>query len=150
MRIKEIVNKNLIAIDINTTIYDAANVMKKYNIGFLPVFSNKKIMGVITDRDIVVNCVASNSNIDQKIEDYINKNIISIDWNREIREALNLMKINKVKRVIIADSKKIIGVLSLSDILETNEKNTLETIKSIWQISNKEKLKDAEIDEFYL
>lgn len=150
MRIKNILRRGIIVADINTSIYDVANLMKKHNIGFLPITSNNKIMGVITDRDIVINCVANNCENDQKIEDYINKSVISIDHNREIDEALDLMKKNKIKRIIVTDGEKIIGVLSLSDIIECNEKGVLETIKTIWKIEDKRKNIEPEVDEFYL
>jgi len=150
LRIKEVLNKGIISIDTNTSIYDAANLMKQHNIGFLPVVSNAKIIGVITDRDIVINAVANNCDCDQKIEDYINKNVIKIDYNREINEALDLMKQHKIKRILVVDNNKFIGILSLSDIIKVNEKQTLETIKIIWETDDKSRLKDAEIDEFYL
>lgn len=150
MRIKQILKKGVITIDTYTTIYDAANLMKKHNIGFLPVVNDNKIIGVITDRDITINCVASNCDCDQKIEDYINKNVVKIDYNREINDALDLMKNNKIKRILVLDGEKLIGVLSLSDMIEKEEKKVLETIKTIWKIEDKEKLPDAEVDEFNL
>lgn len=150
MRIKEILKKGIISIDISTSIYDAANLMKKHNIGFLPVIKDSKVIGVITDRDIVVNAVANNCDCDTTIEDYINKNIVKIDYNREISDALNLMKLNKIKRIIIMNGEKFIGVLSLSDIIDIDENGILETIKTIWKIEDKERLKDSEIDEFNL
>lgn len=150
MRIKEVLKKEIITIDNNTTIYDAANLMKKHNIGFLPVVSNNKILGVITDRDITINCIANNCDCDQKIEDYINKNVIKIDYNRELIDALDLMKKNKIKRIMVVDGEKLIGVLSLSDMIEKEEKKVLETIKTIWKIEDKKRLPDAEVDEFNL
>lgn len=150
MRIKETFNKGLISADVNASVYDVANLMKKHNIGFVPITNNQSIVGVITDRDIVINAVANNCDCNQSIEDYINKNVIKIDYNREIHDALSLMKQHKIKRIIVMDGEKIIGVLSLSDIIKTNEKEVLDTIKTIWTIDDKDRLKDAEIDEFYL
>ena len=150
MRIKEIVKHGIISTDINSSISEAANLMKKHNIGFLPVMNNKKIVGVITDRDIVINAVANNCDPNHKIEDYISKNVVKVDCNREINEALSLMKQNKIKRIIVVDGEKLIGILSLSDIIEIDEKNVLDTIKTIWKIEDKKRLKDAEVDEFNL
>ena len=110
----------------------------------------KKLVGVITDRDIVIKAVANNCDCKQSIEDYINKNIIKIDYNRELSDAIHLMKANKIKRIIVADGEHFIGVLSLSDIIKTNKKEVLEALKTIWKIDDKTRLKDAEIDEFYL
>lgn len=150
MRIKNILKRGLIFIDINTSIYDAANKMKKHNIGFLPVTSNNKLVGVVTDRDITINCVANNCENDQRIEDYITRKVISIDYNREINDALDLMKKNKIKRLIVVDGEKIIGVLALSDIIEVDEIKVLEAIKSIWKINDNERNIEPEVDEFYL
>jgi len=150
MRIKEIFQRGIIHIDADTSIYDAANVMKKHNIGFLPVLKDDKIIGVITDRDIVINAVANNCDCDKSIEDYINKNIIKIDYNRELSDALDLMTTHKIKRILVVDGEKFIGVLSLSDIIQKDEKGVLKAIKTIWKIEDKDRLKDAEIDEFYL
>lgn len=150
MRIKEVLKKGIVSINLNTSIYDAANLMKKHNIGFLPVINNNKVIGVITDRDIVINAVANNCDCDTTIEDYINKNIVKIDYNREISDALDLMKKNKIKRIIIMDGEKFIGVLSLSDMIDTNEKEVLETIKTIWKIEDKERMQNVEVDKFNL
>ncbi|MBE6138151.1 MAG: CBS domain-containing protein [Firmicutes bacterium] len=150
MRIKEILKKGIVSVNINMPLYEVASIMKKHNIGFLPVLKENKVLGVITDRDIVINAVANNCDNNSPIEDYINKNVIKIDWNRELKDALDLMRQNKIKRLLIVDGDKYIGVLSLSDIIEKEEKATLEAIKTIWQIEDKERLKDAEIDEFYL
>lgn len=150
MRIKEIVNKNLIVGDIDSSIIQISNIMKKNNIGFLPISNNNKIIGVITDRDIVINCISNNCNTDDKIEGYINKNIIHIDCNREINDALNIMAKEKIKRILVSDKDKIIGVLSLSDIIKYDEKNVLETIKSVWEIKDNINNIEPTIDEFYL
>lgn len=150
MRIKEVVNKNIIVGDVNSSIVEIAFLMKKYNIGFLPIKNEQKIIGVITDRDIVINCISNNCNNNDCIEGYINKNIIHIDWNREISDALNIMAKEKIKRILVSDNMKIIGILSLSDIINKEEKKTLETIKSIWKLKDNNKNIEPEIDEYYL
>lgn len=150
MRIKEVVNKNLIVGNIDNSITEISNIMKKHNIGFLPICDNNKIVGVITDRDIVINCISNNCNTNDKIENYINKNIIYIDCNKEISDALNIMASEKIKRIMISDNKKLIGILSLSDIINLDEKKVLDTIKTIWQITDHSKNIEPEIDEYYL
>lgn len=150
MRIKEVVNKNLIVGNIDNSITEISNIMKKHNIGFLPICDNKKIVGVITDRDIVINCISNNCNTNDKIENYINKNIIYIDCNKEISDALNIMASEKIKRILISDNKKLVGILSLSDIINLDEKKVLDTIKTIWQITDHSKNIEPEVDEYYL
>ena len=75
----------------------------------------------------------------------------NINLDSEINEALDLMASNKVKRLIVTDDKKIVGIISLADILTTNlNDEILKTIKSIWKVKDNEKNKDAQIDDFYL
>lgn len=150
MRIKEVVNKNIIVGDVNNSITEVANIMKKNNIGFLPISDNKKIIGVITDRDIVINCISNNCNNAESISGYINKNIIHIDWNREISDALSIMAKEKIKRILVSNNMKLVGVLSLSDIINLDEKKALETIKTIWELKDNENNIEPEIDEYYL
>lgn len=151
MKIRELMNKNIVVADKDEKVYEVARKMQKYNIGFLPVIDNSRIIGVITDRDIVINCISNNNDKNETIENYINKNIISINLDSEAIEALNLMTDNKIKRLIVTDDKKVVGIISLADILTTNLDNEiLRTIKSIWNIKDNKKSKDAKIDEFYL
>lgn len=151
MKVKEIMNKNIIVVNKNDKVWEVAKKMKEYNIGFIPVVNNSKIIGIITDRDIIVNSISNNNDKNESIDNYINKNIIYIDLNKKITEALNLMKKNKIKRLIVTNDKKIVGIISLSDILTTNfDDEILKTIKSIWTINEKEKYIDAQIDDFYL
>ena len=147
MIIKNIMSKNIISCKSNSTIYDVAKLMKKYNIGFIPIIDND-LIGVITDRDIVIKCIFNN---DINIRSYISKNIISIDENDDIKNALNIMKNNKVKRLIITKEKEIVGILSLSDILNnSNDNKIINTIKSIYEIKDNKLNNNSEVDEFYL
>lgn len=150
MRIKQIVNKNIIVGNIDNSITEISNIMKNNNIGFLPISNKNKIIGVITDRDIVINCVSNNCNNNDSIESYINRNIIHIDWNRELNDALNIMAKEKIKRILVSNNMKLIGILSLSDIIKFNEKESLETIKMIWELKDNNKNIEPTIDEYYL
>lgn len=150
MRIKEVVNKNMIVGNVNNSITEVANIMKVHNIGFLPISKDKKIIGVITDRDIVINCISNNVDNNEKIENYINRNVIYIDWNREIKDALDIMAREKIKRILISDNMKLTGILSLSDIINLDEKKVLETIKTIWRLKDNNRNIEPEIDEYYL
>lgn len=150
MRIKEVVNKNIIIGDVKDSIVEIATIMKKNNIGFLPIKNDKKIIGVITDRDIVINCISNNCNNNDSVEGYINKNIIHIDWNREITDALNIMAREKIKRILVSNNMKLVGILSLSDIITKEEKKTVETIKTIWELKDNDRNIEPEVDEYYL
>ena len=152
MNIEKIMTKNIIIGNVTDTLHEISTIMKKYDIGFLPIRDQKKIVGVITDRDIVINAISNNSNQNDIIDKYITKNIITINKNEEIKSAIELMGNHKIKRLIVTDENKIVGIISLSDIINYNldEKIIIENLKKIWEINRNEDLFKTEIDEFYL
>ena len=152
MKVKDIMSKNLIICSSDINVINISNIMKKYNIGFIPIEKNKKIIGVITDRDIVINIISNKVNNNSSIESYVNSNIIHIEENSSIDECLNIMKENKVKRLIIVNKEKIVGVISLSDILNCYDDldKVTEVAKVIWSTTKSDDNYKTEIDEFYL
>lgn len=149
MKAKDIMTNNLIVSNNNSNVFEIAKIMKEKDIGFIPINNKNKIIGIITDRDIVVKILANN---DTKIEDYISKNIITCNVNDSIDKILLKMKKNKIKRIIVEDKKKVVGVISLSDILNTNynDIDKIMSIQSIWSISSNANTRDLEVDDFYL
>jgi len=152
MKVKDIMSKNLIICSHDINVVNISNIMKKYNIGFIPIEKNKKIIGVVTDRDIVINMITNKINYKNNIESYINNKIVNIDENEEITNCLNEMKKNKIKRLIVTSNKKIVGVISISDIISKydNSSEIYKTIKSIWSIEKSDDTYKTEIDDFYL
>ena len=140
-----LISKNLIVVDIKSNIYEVADTMKKYDVGFVPVSDNNKIVGVLTDRDIVTKIVA---NKDELIESYISKPI-SIDLNDSIENALTLMSKHKIKRLLVSSDNKLVGILSISDLLNT-DCNYIEAIKEIFEINKNDDTYITKVDEFYL
>lgn len=152
MYVKDIMSKSLIIGSITNNLTEIALLMKKYDIGFLPISDQKKIIGVITDRDIVVNALSNNCSQNDIIDKYIVKNIISINQNEKIEDAIKLMGEKKVRRLIVTNNNKISGILSLADILSMNDYKDLiiDNLQKIFEINRNDDLFKTEIDEFYL
>ena len=151
MNINDIMSKKIIVGSTTNTLSEIAELMKKYDIGFIPIVDKNKLVGVITDRDIVINAISNNYSFNDLIDKYVVKNIISIDQNKSIDDALNLMALKKVKRLIVNDNNKISGILTLSDILgKYDNEIILDTFKQIFEINRNDDLFSTEIDEFYL
>ena len=151
MKAIDIQSKDLIIVDENTSIWEVAKIMKENDIGFIPVSCQNKIIGVITDRDIVCNAIANKSELNKPIKDYFTKKVISVTENDNVSKILNTMRKNKVKRVLVQNNnKKLTGIISFSDILNNNEFDLLITMKEIWAIKRNSDKYRTEIDEFYL
>lgn len=145
--IEKIMSKNLIVLN-DSNLEDIAKAMKRYDVGMLIINENNKIKGIITDRDIVTKILA---NKDNKIKEYPTTNLVSIDINSDINEAIDLMKKHKIKRLLVKKNNKLVGVLSLSDLLNTVDNNILiETYKTIFSINRNTDKYLTDIDEFEL
>ena len=145
--IEKIMSKNLIILN-DSNLEDIAKAMKRYDVGMVIINENNKIKGIITDRDIVTKILA---NKDNKIKEYLTTNLVSIDINSDINEAIDLMKKHKIKRLLVKKNNKLVGVLSLSDLLNTVDNNILiETYKTIFSINRNTDKYLTDIDEFEL
>ena len=148
--IKNIMSYNIISGNINNSFKEISLLMKNNNIGFIPIKDKDKYVGVITDRDLSLSLSTIN-NINDSIKSYITNNIIYVDINDNINNALKLMRDNKIKRLLVKEKDNIVGILSLSDILNfTTNNNVINTYKTIFYIHDNNKSFVAEIDDFYL
>ncbi len=148
--INEIMNSKIIYGNIDDNIDKISKLMKDNNIGFIPIKNNEEYIGVITDRDLALS-ISSIKDKGDNIEPYITKDLFCINKDDNIEDALNIMKKHKVKRLLVKEKDNIVGVLSLSDILNhTDDCEIIKTIKCIFSIKDNTFNESAEIDEFYL
>lgn len=157
MRIKEVMTKNMVVANPETTLEEASNMMKNYDIGFLPVEKDDDFVGVITDRDIVIRAIANGKDTNETIENYMTNYIISISSDSSLEDTLKIMASEKIKRLMIEEKHKIIGMVSLSDILnKQDDDDFLEYVIAIFEpmtdavITNEIDIPQAEVDEFEL
>lgn len=148
MKIEEMMNHGIIAFEKDTPLVEIAKVMKEQDVGMVLIYEGRKIIGLLADRDIVVKILANNDN---SIQDYYSKNIITIDKNENIQAALDKMVEYKIKRLVVTDKNKVVGIVSLSDLITiADDKQIGLTYKSIWQINRNTDKYFTKIDEFEL
>ena len=107
-------------------IIDAARIMKSEDAGVVPVIDgDRKLVGIITDRDIVVRLVAEGRNpLDCKVNEAMTKHIRSVGEDATVDDVLGIMRSANVRRVPVCDkSDHIVGIVSMGDLaVETQEK----------------------------
>lgn len=141
-------SRDLKVADINSDVFEIARKMKEFDIGFIPISENNKIVGVLTDRDIVTKILANN---DTEIKSYINKHLIKINLNSDIEDTVKLMGEKKIKRLLVENNNKLVGIISLSDILNSIDDDILiENIKKIYEIYRNTDEYITKINEFEL
>ena len=99
-------------------IYASAEKMKRRSVGVLPVVESKKVVGVITDRDITLRAVASGVEVTKtKVREFMTPEPHVAYEDQTINEACDLMEKNKIRRVIVVNREGgLVGVLSLNDV----------------------------------
>ena len=137
MQVKEIMTTNFEMINSTEPITEAAKKMKSLNIGVLPVKEDNKIVGMITDRDMVVRALAENKEAESiTVKDVMSPEIAHCSSEDNIEDAANIMKEKKMRRLIVIDSENApIGIVSLGDIAAKADSEQLvgQTLEAISQ-----------------
>lgn len=119
LKVKQIMNKQIIAALPSDTVEEVSRLMRDYNIGCVPVVSAGKLKGILTDRDIVLKCVAKNKNPKKlKVSEIMSQNTTFITPEKDVNDAIKLMAAFKIIRLPVLDNGILDGILSLSDILK--------------------------------
>lgn len=117
MQVSEFMHQGVTTAQIGDSLRRVASLMKKQDIGSVPVYKNARAVGFVTDRDIVVACVASGHSPDDPISLAMSRDIISVYENQDISEAIKLMEQNQISRLLVIDrGENPVGMLSLRDI----------------------------------
>lgn len=155
MKVKDLMTKNVITVSKFDSIVSAAMKMKEYDIGIVVVVDDRgEVLGVLTDRDIVTRAVTKNK-IDGFVDDIMTPDCIGISKDDNIKKVIDMMGGYQVRRIVVTDeTKKVIGIISLSDIARARGANKYinETLYEI-SIPNPQKdkpLKYLEVDDFRL
>lgn len=118
MRICEIMSHEVELIDPGSTIRDAACKMRAEDIGAIPVGENDRLVGMITDRDIVVRCVAEDRQPSQcLVRDAMSKKVCYCFEDDDLDAAAHIMAEHQVRRLpVLNRNKRLVGVISLADL----------------------------------
>ncbi len=115
---REIMTEGTECAGVNDTVTDAALKMKELGVGALPICGeDNRLKGMITDHDIVLNCVAEGMDTTQtKVSDYAGDEVVTIGADDSIEEALATMSKAGVRRLPVIDGHDLVGMISQADI----------------------------------
>ena len=128
MKVREIMSKDIASLRSDDSIERAAQLMKQYNCGSIPVCTQDKIIGIVTDRDIAVRSVASGQDVsEQRVGDIMTDDVIFGSPEMEVSDAARLMSDRQIRRLPIVENNSLIGIVALGDIsLEPKYQNNAE------------------------
>lgn len=118
MKVKDCMCKEVVYIRPDDTVCDCAQKMKECHVGCIPVCDgNQNIVGLVTDRDILLRTVACNKNTQTTpVSEIMTCNICCCPSDADVAEAEHLMQTNKVRRLPVVENNKVIGILTLGDL----------------------------------
>jgi len=124
-KVKDMMTKNSITVDINKTIIDAAMLMSEETVGCLVVIDGEVPIGIVTERDFVRRVIAKKLSLDTKISEIMSKPLITISPEDSIRDAARIMIDNKVRRLPVVEDNKLVGIIVSADFARHLSKKTI-------------------------
>ena len=122
--IREIMTPDPACVSEKDSIREVARIMAREDTGVVPVVEGKKIVGMITDRDIVVRLVAEGKDpANARVNEAMSKNVRAVKEDSSVNDVLDLMSRAQVRRVpVVNDRDEIVGIISMGDVAEkTNQ-----------------------------
>jgi CBS domain-containing protein len=141
MRVQEIMHPDVHIVDPNMTIRDAARQMRANDIGALPVGENDRLIGIVTDRDIVVRAIAEDrSPDDTTVREVMSEGICYCFEDDDVAQAGRVMARHQVRRLPVIDhSKRLVGFVALADLGRSEETAAQGALKGISEHTGKDR-----------
>jgi CBS domain-containing protein len=125
---------------------DAAGMMRSEDVGVLPIVQDSKLLGVVTDRDLVTRVLAERKDPSQvKVGDIATKSPIKVTPDMKLSEARELMEQNRIRRLLVVKGEELVGILSLGDVAWADA-STREVGEALRQVSESESTKSLNED----
>ena len=120
VKIGDAMTKNPVYVTPDTTIEECARIMHDKNVGSLLVSNNGNLLGILSERDMVKKALAKNFTklTDLKAKDIMTKKVVTITSEEDIYDAMLVMKDEVIRRLPVVSGKKIVGLLTYSDVLK--------------------------------
>lgn len=118
MKVRDLMHKGIEIVAPDTPVTKLARKMSEKDIGAIPVGTDSRLVGMVTDRDITVRAVATGKDLAQlTAQDVMTKDVVCCHDTDKVRDVLHLMEERKIRRVPVTDEKnQIVGMVSIGDI----------------------------------
>jgi CBS domain-containing protein len=133
-KISELMSANPCAIEADKPVAYAARMMKDEDVGLAPIVEGDRLVGTLTDRDIVTRVVAEGRDPQSvAVREVASTSVVTIDPQQELDEALQLMARNQIRRLpVVEEDGRLVGVVSQGDVArEAKDRQTGELVEEI-------------------
>jgi|SRR5215210_3122308 len=132
--VRELMSSNPSTVDANQPVAEAAKLMRDEDVGIVPVVEGQRLVAVLTDRDIAIKVVAEGRDAQSTtVRDVASTDVVTIDPQQDLDEALRLMAQNQVRRLpVVEEDGRLVGVVAQADVAEhASDQQTGEVVEEI-------------------
>ena len=136
MNIRDIMTTRVTTASPDTTLEEIATMMKREDVGVIPIVDEEDLCGLLTDRDIVLRCVAEGrSPAETRAEDILSEDLHMIEVDDDVDSAAELMSRQQIRRLPVVENGRLVGILSIGDIAvkEGDDRTSGDTLQGISQ-----------------
>lgn len=117
MKVRDIMTKSVAYVNPMSTVVDAARLMQKHNVGSIPVCDQNGVIGIVTDRDIVVRNVAHGNNPQSTaVKDVMTSQVTIVNPEMDINDVSEIMSQQQVRRLPVVENNMLVGIVALGDV----------------------------------
>ena len=122
MNVADVMTTDIDCCTPESTCKEVAQKMKELDVGAIPICENEKLVGIITDRDLVIKGLASEVSDASPISDLLSNNIVVTGTkDMSVEEAAKIMSHEQIRRLPIVENEKLVGMVSLGDLAVNNQ-----------------------------
>ncbi|MEM5825960.1 MAG: CBS domain-containing protein [Candidatus Aenigmatarchaeota archaeon] len=129
--VKHIMRKNVFVFSKNATIKDVIDIMIENNIGSVIILENEKVVGIVTERDLVTKVLTKGLDLNLPVKEIMSSPVITISPNESVEKAAEIMTENKIKKLPVVENDKLLGIITLTDIVASGVKLEEEVLKEL-------------------
>jgi CBS domain-containing protein len=146
MQVRHAMTEDPKSLGTERTAGDAAGLMAKFDFGAVPVTEGDQLVGVVTDRDLVVRVLANRQDPNTvKLGDIVTKSVTTVTPDTELTDARSVMERDKVRRLPVVKQGSLVGMLSLGDVAValSSDRQVGEALKEISQSPSTESINEG-------
>lgn len=130
--IEEVMSTGVTVVSPEQPLQEAARLMADLDVGSLPVCDGKRLLGIVTDRDITVRAIAEGRGVDTPVREVMSGEVIYATSDQPVEDVMREMAEAQVRRIPVVDAdRKLVGIVSLGDLALEEEQDVDKTLREV-------------------
>jgi len=135
LKVVDVMVREVITVDENSTVKEAVDIMNEFQIGSLIVLEKGKAIGIVTERDFLRRVIGEGKDAkNTRVGEIMTTPLVVVEPSADLEEAVKLMFQRKIKKLAVVDAKKLVGIVTLTDIARFQP----QMIKMLKQLTTKQ------------